>query len=101
MDRDAHPPTGNHGLRFLGLRRQARALLDHHTALAGAGSGWDLHEFRHSALTHLGRTPGVNLLLLMAKSRHRKADSLRVYFHPTGEDIAALTAFLAPGDARR
>jgi integrase/recombinase XerC len=53
-------------------------------------------------LTHLGRSPGANLLLLlMAKSRHRKADSLRVYFHPSGEDIAAVTASLAPGDSRR
>jgi hypothetical protein len=69
--------------------------------LPGRARGWDLHEFRHSALTHLGRSPGVNLLLLMAKSRHRKADSLRVYFHPSGEDIAAVTASLAPGDSRR
>jgi hypothetical protein len=80
---------------------QARALLDRHSALAGPGTGWDLHEFRHSALTHLGRTPGVNLLLLMAKSRHRKADSLRIYFHPTSDDIAALTTLLAPGGTRR
>lgn len=34
---------------------QARALLDQHTAVAGApGTGWDLHEWRHSGLTHLG-----------------------------------------------
>lgn len=96
-ERDVCPDTGMARLSY----GQARALLDHHTALAGPGTGWDLHEFRHSALTHLGRTPGVNLLLLMAKSRHRKADSLRMYFHPTGEDIAALTAHLAPGDTRR
>jgi hypothetical protein len=37
----------------------------------------------------------------MAKSRHRKADSLRIYFHPTGEDVSGLTALLAPGDAHR
>jgi integrase/recombinase XerC len=80
---------------------QARALLDQHTAFAGPGAGWDLHDVPHSALTHLGRSPGVNLLLLMAKSRHRKADSLRVYFHPSGEDTAAVTALLAPGDSRR
>ncbi|MGW0808125.1 hypothetical protein [Nonomuraea sp. NPDC002799] len=35
-------------------RGQARALLDEHTALHGAGTGWDLHEFRHSGLTHVG-----------------------------------------------
>jgi hypothetical protein len=30
-------------------------LLDEHTALGGeSGTGWDLHEWRHSGLTHLG-----------------------------------------------
>ncbi|GAA4973907.1 site-specific integrase [Yinghuangia aomiensis] len=95
--RDVCPDTGTARLSY----GQARALLDRHSALAGPGTGWDLHEFRHSALTQLGSTPGVNLLLLMAKSRHRKADSLRIYFHPTGDDVAALTTLLAPGDARR
>jgi len=33
----------------------------------------------------------------MAKSRHRKAESLRICFHPNGEDMAAVTAFPAPG----
>ena len=34
---------------------QARALLDVHTAVGGVpGTGWDLHEYRHSGLTHLG-----------------------------------------------
>jgi len=43
----------------------------------------------------------VNLRLLMAESRHRKADCLRIYFHPNGEDMAAVTASSAPGDVRR
>jgi site-specific recombinase XerD len=43
---------------------QARALLDQHTALNGSGTGWDLHEFRHSALTHLGEA-GASLLMPM------------------------------------
>ncbi|WP_433411504.1 hypothetical protein ACQP1V_22785 [Microtetraspora malaysiensis] len=34
----------------------------------GPGTGWDLHEFRHSGLTHLGEQ-GASLLMLMAKSR--------------------------------
>ncbi|GAA3505599.1 hypothetical protein GCM10019016_127120 [Streptomyces prasinosporus] len=36
----------------IGLARlsygQARALLDEHTAVRGPGTGWDLHEYRHS-----------------------------------------------------
>jgi hypothetical protein len=27
---------------------------EEHTALRGPGTDWDLHEYRHSALTHLG-----------------------------------------------
>ncbi|MEV1005040.1 site-specific integrase [Nonomuraea sp. NPDC050202] len=48
--RDVCPDTGLARLAY----GQARALLDEHTALNGPGTGWDLHEFRHSALTHLG-----------------------------------------------
>lgn len=72
------------GLRNIGLARlsygQARAPLDAHTA-RGPGTGWDPHEFRHSALTHLDEA-GASLLLLMAKSRHKKAENVRRYFSP-------------------
>ncbi len=64
---------------------------------AGTGTGWDLHEYRYSGLTHLGEQ-GASLLMLPAKSRHRKADNVRQYFKPSPEAIAEL---LAPGDARR
>lgn len=64
--RDVCPDTGPVRLSY----GQARALLDEHTALNGPGTGWDLHEFRHSALTRLGEA-GASLLMLMAKSRHR------------------------------
>ena len=79
---------------------QARALLDAHTALRGPGTGWDLHEFRHSALTHLGEQ-GASLLLLMAKSRHKKPENVRRYFKPSAEALAEVTSLLAPGDSRR
>lgn len=80
---------------------QARALLDQHTAVAGAGcTGWDLHEWRHSGLTHLGEQ-GASLLMLMAKSRHRKAENVRRYFKPSPEAISEVTGLLVPGDARR
>jgi hypothetical protein len=47
--RDACPDTGPARLTY----GRARALLDAHTALRGPGTGWDLHEYRHSGLTHL------------------------------------------------
>ncbi|MFG6201125.1 site-specific integrase [Nonomuraea sp. JJY05] len=48
--RDVCPDTGMARLSY----GQARALLDEHTALKGPGTGWDLHEFRHSALRTSG-----------------------------------------------
>ncbi|WP_245547517.1 hypothetical protein [Nocardia brevicatena] len=77
-ERDLCPDTGLARLSY----DQARDLLDAATALDGHGTGWDLHELRHSGLTHLGET-GASLLELMAKSRHRKAENLRRYFKPS------------------
>ena len=54
-------------------------------------AGWDLHEYRHSALTHLGEQ-GASLLMLMAKSRHKKPENVRRYFKPSPEAIAELPA---------
>lgn len=56
--RDVCPDTGLARLSY----GQARALLDEHTAVRGRGTGWDLHEYRHSALTHLGWHPWVYAL---------------------------------------
>jgi len=94
--RDVCPDTGAARLSY----GQARALLDIHTATQGPGTGWDLHEYRHSALTHLGEA-GASLLMLMAKSRHRKPENLRRYFKPSPDAIAELASLLAPGDTRR
>ncbi len=94
--RDICPDTGPARLSY----GQARALLDEHTALRGPGTGWDLHEYRHSALTHLGEQ-GASLLMLMAKSRHKKPENVRRCFKPSPEAISELTSLLAPGDARR
>ncbi|MEV6483308.1 site-specific integrase [Streptomyces sp. NPDC051576] len=93
--RDVCPDTGLARLSY----GQARALLDEHTALRGLGTGWDLHEYRHPALIHLGEQ-GASLLMLMAKSRHKKPENARRYFKPSPETIAELTSLLAPGDAR-
>jgi hypothetical protein len=92
--RDVCPDTGLTRLSY----GQARALLDEHTALRGPGTGWDLHEYRHSALTHLGEQ-GASLL--MAKSRHKKPENVRRYFKPSSEAIAELTSPLAPGGSNR
>ncbi|HUR01839.1 MAG TPA: site-specific integrase [Nonomuraea sp.] len=93
--RDVCPDTGLARLSY----GQARALLDEHTAVRGPGTGWDLHEYRHSALTHLGEQ-GASLLMLMAKSRHKKPENVRRYFKPSAEAIAELTSLLAPGGSR-
>ncbi|MFI7037511.1 hypothetical protein ACIBI0_12540 [Microbispora rosea] len=80
---------------------QARALLDAYTAVGGVpGAGWDLHECRHASLTHLGKA-GAGLVMLMAKSRHKKPENVRKYLHPSAESIAEVTSLLAPGDSRR
>jgi hypothetical protein len=90
--------------RDTGLARlsdgQACGLVDQHTALRGLGTGWDLHEYRHTGLTHLGEK-GASELMLMAKSRHKKAENVRRYFKPSPEAVAEVTSLLAPGDARR
>lgn len=83
---------------------QARALLDEHTAVRGPGTRWDLHEYRHSSPTHLGEQGAsllVLVLVLMAKSRHKKPENVRRYFKPSPEAVAELTSLLAPGDSRR
>ncbi len=51
-DRDICPDTGYARLSY----DQARDLLDAATATDGPGTGWDLHELRHSGLTHLGES---------------------------------------------
>ncbi|MEU1301399.1 hypothetical protein ABZ443_16475 [Streptomyces shenzhenensis] len=44
------PDTGRARLSY----GQGRVLLDEHTAPRGPRAGRDLHEHRHSALTHVG-----------------------------------------------
>lgn len=95
--RDVCPDTGLARLPY----GQARALLDQHTTVAGAaGTGWDLHKWQHSGLTHLWEQ-GASPLMLMAKSRHLKTESVRGYFKPSAEAIAEVTSLRAPGDTRR
>ncbi len=95
-DRDVCPDTGLARLSY----GQARAILDAVTATSGPGTGWDLHELRHSGLTHLGEA-GATLLELMAKSRHRKPENLKRYFKPSPQALREITSLLAPGADRR
>ncbi|MEU1432363.1 hypothetical protein ABZ412_35380 [Nocardia sp. NPDC005746] len=93
MGRDRHAP----GLALARLSYdQARDLLDAATAVDGPGTGWDLHELRHSVLTHLGEA-GASLLEPMAKSRHRKAENLRRYYKPSPQAMRDLTGGDRPG----
>jgi site-specific recombinase XerD len=94
-DRDLCPDTGLARLSY----DQARDLLDAATATDGPGTGWDLHELRHSGLTHLGES-GASLLEPMAKSRHRKAENLRRYFKPSPQSMRELTSLIGPGTSR-
>jgi site-specific recombinase XerD len=95
-DRDICPDTGLARLSY----GQARALLDAATATNGPGTGWDLHELRHSGLTHLGEA-GASLVELMAKSRHRKPENLRRYFKPSPAIMRAITSLLGPDQTRQ
>lgn len=79
---------------------QARALLDAHRPSAGCRARAGIHEYRHSGLAHLGEQ-GASLPMLIAKSRHKKPENVRKYFHPSAQAIAEVTSLLAPGDSRR
>ncbi|WP_344135613.1 hypothetical protein [Saccharopolyspora halophila] len=61
-----------------------------------------MRSFRQGRLrvAHLGEQ-GASLLLLMAKSRHKKPENVRRYFKPSSWAIAEVTSLLAPDDARR
>jgi integrase len=89
--RDVCPDTGLARLSY----GQAR-MLDAHTALGGeSGTGWDLHEWRHSGLTHLGEA-GASLLVLMAKSRHKKPENVRRTSTPRRRRSPKSPAFSRP-----
>ena len=85
---DICPVTGRARLSY---RRSAELL--------AAQTGWTLHQFRHSALTHLAEAD-VQLPLLMAKSRHRSLRTLQRYARPGPDAVAALTAAHDPSRRR-
>ncbi len=56
-----------------------------------ATGGWTLHQLRHSALTHYAED-GVDITMLMAKSRHESLRTLQRYVRPSAEAVAKMTA---------
>ena len=55
--------------------------------------GWELHQLRHSAATHLGEA-NVGLQLIMAKTRHRNPRTAMRDVKPGGVAIAEVTEVL-------
>jgi len=86
---DLDPDTGRARLSY----RRAEELF------SAASGGWTLHQLRHSRLTHLAEH-GIQLPILLAKSRHTSLASLGIYAQPTFDAVAAATAAVDP-DRRR
>ena len=82
--RDICPHTGRARLGY----DRARIVLKNLT-------GWQLHQLRHSAATHLGDQK-VPLQLIMAKTRHKSPRSAMRYVHPSPTAVAEVTELLAP-----
>jgi integrase len=74
---------------------RARLGYDRARILFGRYTGWDLHQLRHSAATHLG-DKGVPLQLIMAKTRHRNPRTVMRYVKPGAEAVAEVTQLLEP-----
>ena len=82
--RDICPETGRARLGY----DRARTLFTHYT-------GWELHQLRHSAATHLGER-GIPLQLIMAKTRHKNPRTAMRYIRPGAEAVAEVTELLEP-----
>jgi integrase len=87
------------GRARLGYDR-ARILLDRYTRGGDGRPGWDLHQLRHSAATHLGEG-NVALQLIMAKTRHRNPHTAMRYVKPGAEAVAEVTELLDVAPRRR
>jgi integrase len=82
---DLDPDTGRARLSY----RRAEELF------SAATGGWTLHQLRHSRLTHLAEH-GIQLPILLAKSRHTSLASLQIYAQPTFDAVATATAAIDP-----
>jgi integrase len=77
--RDLCPHTG-----------KARLGYDRARVLLAACIGWELHQLRHSAATHLGDN-NVPLKTIMAKTRDRNPRTTMRYIHPSAHAVAQIT----------
>ncbi|MEH0973610.1 site-specific integrase [Micromonospora sp. CPCC 205546] len=93
--KDLCPHTGRARLGY----DRARILLDQHTR-TDTSPGWDLHQLRHSAATHLGEA-NAGLQLIMAKGRWRNPRTAMRYVRPGGEAVAEVTELLDVAPPRR
>ncbi len=87
------------GRARLGYDR-TRVLLDRYTSPGDGRPGWDLHQLRHSAATHLGDQK-VPLQLIMAKTRHRNPRTAMRYVKPGAEAVSEVTELLDIAPRRR
>jgi len=94
--KDLCPETGRARLGY----DRARVLLDRYTTPGPGIAGWDLHQLRHSAATHLGEA-NVGLQLIMAKTRHRNPRTAMRYVKPGGVAVAEVTELLDIAPRRR
>ncbi|HZD01086.1 MAG TPA: site-specific integrase [Actinomycetes bacterium] len=93
---DLCPHTGRARLGY----DRARILLDRYTRPSGGRPGWDLHQLRHSAATHLGEA-GTALQLIMAKTRQHSPRTAMRYVKPGAEAVAEVTELLDVTPRRR
>lgn len=69
---------------------KARLGYDRARILLATYTGWELHQLRHSAATHLGEN-NVPLQTIMAKTRHRNPRTALRYIHPSADTVAHIT----------
>lgn len=74
---------------------RARLGYDRARILLQASTGWQLHQLRHSAATHLGEK-SVPLQLIMAKTRHKSPRTAMRYVNPGPVAVAEVTELLDP-----
>ncbi len=73
----------------------ARLGYDRARILLQTATGWQLHQLRHSAATHLGEQ-SVPLQLIMAKTRHKSPRTAMRYVNPGPAAVAQITELLDP-----
>jgi site-specific recombinase XerD len=93
--KDICPHTGRARLGY----DRTRVLLDHYTR-TDTSPGWDLHQLRHSAATHLGDA-NAGLQLIMAKGRWRNPRTAMRYVKPGAVALAEVTELLDTAPPRR